>query len=99
MNAIGMTGAFLAALSVIAFFAPPLARVLWIGLMTVTFPIGFVMSHITIGMVYYLVLTPIGLIMKLVGYDPMDRQLDRDGSSYWNEREAQPDPSRYFRQF
>ena len=43
-------------------------------------PIGWTISQLILGVVYYLVITPIGLIMRLGGYDPMKRRLDRSAS-------------------
>jgi hypothetical protein len=61
---------------------------LYVGWMLAAVPIGWTISHIVLGAVYYLVLTPIGLIMRLVGRDPTHIR-----------REPQQDPSRPFRQF
>ena len=41
-----------------------------------------VMSRIILGIVYYAVVLPTGLIMKLKGYDPMNREFDADLDSY-----------------
>ena len=62
-------------------------------------PIGWTISTLVLAVVYYLVLTPIGLIMRVVGYDPMHRKIDRDATTYWIARESQTDAKRYFRQF
>jgi hypothetical protein len=66
-------------------------------LMVVTFPIGWVVSHLMLRVMYYLVITPIGWLVRRF-YDPMERRFDRGAESYWYPRE-QPEPSRYFRQF
>src|SRR4026207_1468839 len=39
--------------------------------MAVAYPIGWVVSHVIIALVFYLLVTPIGLIMRLLGSDPM----------------------------
>ena len=44
-------------------------------------------------------LTPIGLAMRVFRYDPMSRALEPDRKSYWIERDPQPDPKQYFRQY
>lgn len=86
---------------------PPLAGMIWlpvlrwcyISLTILTFPIGFVLSHVVLAIVFYLVITPIGLIMRAAGRDPMSRPLDRAARSYWVRREPPADLKRYFRQF
>lgn len=62
-------------------------------------PIGWTVSHIVLGIVFYLVFTPIGLVMRLVGKDPMQRGFDREANTYWRTRTSQRDMKRYFRQF
>ena len=85
---------------VIGWLAPPFMRAVFVGMSYVAWPIGFVVSHVVLAVVYYAVLTPIGLVMRLVGYDPMQRRFEADADSYWNERAtAADDPKRYFRQF
>ncbi len=80
--------------------APGIGRRLYVGWMLAAVPIGWTISHAVLGVVYYVVLTPIGLLMRLFGRDPMQRRMDRSGSgTYWIERPPQSDSSRYFRQF
>jgi len=97
------SGAALAALAVLVPLAgriwPALMRLVWLGMAYLSFPIGFVVSFVILVFVYYLVLTPTGLLMRLVGYDPMSRRFDPQAESYWSPREAAGDSSRYFRQF
>lgn len=95
-------GLWLAAVVVpiIGWLAPAFMRLVFVGMSYLAWPIGFVVSHIVLAAVYYLVLTPIGLIMRLIGYDPMRRGFDREAASYWVERPAAAaEPRRYFRQF
>lgn len=63
------------------------------------FPVGLVVSFLILAAVYYLVLTPTGLVMRPVGYDPMHRRFDAQAGSYWSPRQSPRDPGRYFRQF
>ena len=85
---------------VVGWIFPPVMRLVFLGMTYLAWPIGFVVSHVVLAAVYYLVLTPTGLLMRLFGYDPMRRRFDREATSYWTEREATAkDPKRYFRQF
>jgi hypothetical protein len=83
----------------IGWFVPAFMKLVFVGMSYAAFPIGFVVSHIILAVVYYLVLTPIGILMRLLGYDPMRRELEPDVDSYWIEREPHPDPKQYFRQY
>jgi hypothetical protein len=62
-------------------------------------PLAWSVSTLLLVLVYYLVLSPIGLVLRLFGRDPMHRKLDRDATSYWVKRDQAVDPDRYFRQF
>ncbi len=53
--------------------------------------LGWFNTRVLLGLVYYLVMTPTGIVMRLLGRDPLDRRL-RDRPSYWVERKPQPDP-------
>jgi hypothetical protein len=68
----------------------------WMAFATV---LGHVNTRILLGVFYYVVMTPIGFMMRLVR-DPLNRSM-RDGSeTHWVRRESQPvDPTRYQRQF
>jgi hypothetical protein len=79
--------------------SPALMRLVWLGMAYLSFPIGFVLSFVILALVYYLVLTPTGLLMRLAGRDPMARRFDPRAESYWSPRPEPPDSARYFRQF
>jgi sulfite exporter TauE/SafE len=87
------------AVPVVGWIVPAFMRLVFLGMTYAAFPIGFVVSHVVLAIVYYLVLTPIGLIMRLFGYDPMRRRLERERPTYWVERPPTPEVARYFRQF
>ncbi len=45
-----------------------------------------VVNPLVMGLMFYAVITPAALIMRLAGKDPMRRGFDRDATSYWIER-------------
>ena len=49
-----------------------------------------IMQPIVLAVVFYLVVTPIGLMMRLTGKDPLRLKLDKDAKSYWLERDHPP---------
>jgi hypothetical protein len=79
--------------------APAALRPLYIALSAVSMPIGWVVSHAVLGTVYYGILTPIGLAMRLAGRDPLARTLDPHAPSYWVDRPPPRNVKSYFRQF
>ncbi|MCB9873383.1 MAG: hypothetical protein H6821_04320 [Planctomycetaceae bacterium] len=90
---------FTTVVGLIGLAVPALVRpvyVIWMGL---AFPIGWTVSHLMMLAVFYLVLTPIGLVMRSLGRDPMQRRLDREAKTYWLPRAPREDLKSYFRQF
>jgi hypothetical protein len=101
-TATGLAGGLFATSVVIAVLGivRPLAlKPLCVAWMAAAFPIGWVVSHTLMAVVYYLLMTPVGLVMRLLGRDPMERKLDRNASTYWKRREPTKGSQRYFRQF
>ncbi len=58
---------------------------LWMGLALV---LGFVMSHVLLAVVFFGLVTPIGLVMRLFGHDPLSRRVAPPGGTYWKDREV-----------
>ena len=86
-------------LGVVGFLSEAFCRRLYVGWMVVFFPVGWVVSHVVMALVFYLVLTPIGLVMRLSGHAPIPPGFDRQAASYWTPRPPAPPLERYFRQF
>ena len=85
---------------VVGWLIPSVMRAVFLGMSYAAWPIGFVVSHVILAIVYYLVFTPIGFAMRIFGYDPMKRGFDKSVSSYWVTRDpAAAETKRYFRQF
>ena len=85
---------------IVGWLVPAFMRLVFLGMSYLAWPIGFVVSHIVLAVVFYLVLTPIGFLTRVFGYDSMKRSFDPESESYWVERSAETaDPKRYFRQF
>lgn len=61
--------------------------------------IGIVVSNLLLAAFYYTVITPVGLLMRALGRDPMKRRFDRMAKTYWHDAEKAVAPDRYFRQF
>ena len=76
----------------------PLRRPLYYGWMRLVYPIGWVISHVALAIVYFGIMTPIGLVMRLLGRDSLERRFDDEVDSYWTERRTVEDVGRYLRQ-
>lgn len=84
---------------VLYYVLPPLRKWIFVGWMAAVFPIGWVISHVLLAVVFYLVVFPIGMLMRMFKYDALSRRFDREKESYWIERERNDDPRKYFRQY
>ena len=101
-NPVVARGLWIAAVAVpVAGWAlPAFMRLVFLGMSYLAWPIGFVVSHVILAAVYYLVVTPIGLVMRLFGYDSMKKTFDREAASYWVPRSVEDvDAKRHFRQY
>ena len=58
--------------------------------MQVAHALGWFNTRVLLGLVYFFVMTPIGIVMRLMGRDPLDRRLT-DRPSYWVERRLHGD--------
>lgn len=83
----------------IGWIIPSFMRLVFLGLSYAAFPIGFVVSHLILAVVYYLVFTPVGLLMRVLGYDPMQRNFEPEAGTYWKERPEEVEAKQYFHQF
>jgi hypothetical protein len=80
-------------------FVRPLRFVMYIGWMHLFFPLGWTISHVVLSVLFYGIVTPMAAVMRLIGFDPMKRKLERDAESYWIEEPTGDDPARYLRQY
>lgn len=62
--------------------------------------LGRLMSPIALGIIFYLVVTPTGLLMRLLGKDPLRLKSDPNGQSFWIPRDPPgPPPGSMTNQF
>jgi hypothetical protein len=78
---------------------PAAVRLIYVGWMILAFPIGWTVSQVMLALMFFGMFTPIGLVFRLVGRDPMQRVRRPDLESYWTPKPAPADLRRYFKQF
>ena len=78
-------------------FVPSTRRPIYQGFRKITHPIQLIMTAIILGVVYYVILTPIGCLLRFRGIDV--RSKPGDDESYWTPRTESKDPSSYFRTY
>jgi hypothetical protein len=61
-------------------------RWVYLGWMSLALVLGLIVSTILLTVFYYLVVTPVGLLARLVGKDFLSRRLQPQAASYWIPR-------------
>ena len=67
-----------AILSSSALLLPSLLAPVYKGWMSAGHALGWINTRIILGIIFYILLLPIGLLMRLFGKDPMTRKLNRE---------------------
>ena len=78
---------------------PASRRRIYVAWMYAVYPIGWTVSHLLLGTVYFAIITPIGLALRILGRDPLERVFDRDAPTYWVPHDPAQGTARYLRQF
>jgi hypothetical protein len=86
------------AIGIPGLIAPGLMRPIYTGWMIAAFPIGWTVSRIVLGVVFFLVVTPIGWLFRATGRDVLHLRR-RSPASYWTPKPPPADSAEYFRQF
>jgi hypothetical protein len=84
-------------ISIAGLVFPPLIRPIFVGLILLTYPIGWVVSHVLLGLIFYGIVTPIGIILRVTGHDPLQINAPL-GNSLWKSPTGKTDPASYLRQ-
>ena len=92
------------AAAVIIFFwgmiSPFTLKPLYLGWMYFTKVFSWLLTTLVLGLVFYIGFTVTGLVMRLLGRDPLHRRIDRQAKSYWVKRDpASREKADYERQF
>ena len=94
-----------AAIIALAFFLiaisiPTLLKYLYIVWMKLAFILSWFNTRLLLCVIFYLVLSPVGLIMRIFRVDFLERRFNPSLDSYWKAREKkQPLPEDYTKQF
>ncbi|MDP7106480.1 MAG: SxtJ family membrane protein [Roseibacillus sp.] len=84
---------------VLALVQPRLLLPLYVVLMVVAFPIGFVISNVILLALYFGLFTPFSMVFRLIGRDTMKRKFEPEAESYWIKRTGSTPASQRFKQY
>ena len=81
--AVGLSIIFLA-LSFVPIILLPIYK-LWVkfGML-----VGKINSFLILNLLFYIIITPMGLIVRLFGGDLLSKKIDKNRDSYWNEHQG-----------
>ena len=78
---------------------PKANKPLFVGLSIAAYPIGFVLSYVIMGTLFFAVISPIGIVMRAIGSNPLERRFDAERDTYWSECRSKRPAESYFKQF
>jgi hypothetical protein len=87
------------AICLCSLLSPPAARILYVGMTLAAAPIGFAVSFVLLAVFFFLLLTPVAFVFRLIGRDALCRRFDAAAESYWVPHRPSENAERYFHQF
>lgn len=72
-------------------------RPVYVVMTVIAWPIGMVVSTVLMALVFYGMFTPVGLLFRVLGRDPLNRKIEPSTKSYWIPRRGQRRPESYLR--
>jgi polyferredoxin len=91
-------GIFGTVLMAISWLQPQFVKPLFVACTLITAPIGLVVGELAIFLIYATVLCPLGILFRIIGRDALQRSIDRDRASYWQEKRQPKSVASYYRQ-
>ncbi|MGF1581199.1 MAG: SxtJ family membrane protein [Gemmataceae bacterium] len=92
-------GTIAAVFGIVSVVAPSFLRFVFVGWMVLVFPVGWIVSRVLLGVIFYGVITPVSLFFRLVGRDALCRKQESGQQTYWTTRRQTEDVKRYLRQY
>jgi hypothetical protein len=78
---------------------PQMARPFYVAWYFVACCIGTVVGNLALAIVFFVLVTGLGLLMRALGRRPVRKTFDKRAATYWQDAEHVDDPNRYYRQF
>ncbi|MEE9166401.1 MAG: SxtJ family membrane protein [Candidatus Neomarinimicrobiota bacterium] len=72
---------------ILGFILPPVARPFYRLWMLIAYLLGGFVSQIILTLLFYFVLTPIGLVLRLMGKDLLSKNYGSSQESYWVKKD------------
>ena len=67
--------------------------------MMLAFTLGSIMTRVILSLAFFVIMTPLGLFLKMIGKDLLDQRIDGSRDTYWKRHEVVKDKNRYLKPF
>ena len=78
---------------------PQVVRPVYVAWYLVACSIGLVVGNLALALVFFVLVSGLGLVMRALGRQPVRKGFDRRAATYWQDTDPVDDPGRYYRQF
>jgi Saxitoxin biosynthesis operon protein SxtJ len=78
---------------------PAAIKPIFIGWMVAVYPIGWTISRLILGLMFFGLFTPVASIFRLMGRDALALRFPPAASTYWKVKPQSPDRSQYLRPY
>jgi len=86
--------------ALLALMRPNWLRVVYVGSIVATFPIGWVVSNVVMLLLYFGMITPLALVFRWSGRDLLNlKPPSGNETTFWSPKNLELDKRNYFRQF
>ena len=85
--------------ALLGWFSPRSLKWPFVALSLLSLPIGFVLHELCLGLVYFGVLVPLGLVFRCLGRDALGMRRDARATSYWQVKKQPSGVASYFRRW
>ncbi len=95
----GILAVLAVGVGVLGLLRPRAVRPVYVTWLALGFPSGWLMMHLVLGLLFYGLFTPLGLLFRLAGRDVLALRRRPERETYWSARPQPAEVARYFRQF
>ncbi|MBF0479821.1 MAG: sxtJ [Candidatus Omnitrophica bacterium] len=81
-------------------FIPQILKpIFYVTMKYVAGPLGWINTRILLSLVFYLLIMPIGFLMRLFGQDILNRKFEKNLTSYWIIRDGKPFDTKHYEKY
>lgn len=87
------------AVGALFYAVPAITRPFYVVWYALACCIGLVVGNVLLGLIFYVLVTGIGLVRRIVGRAAIRKSPDPHAKTYWADAPPAPEANRYYRQF